>query len=365
MAAQTPTSAGLAFREGRLSDCYELIARASHRTEADSVLAAEALTLLGRSDDALIEAKRLAGNQRLEPSLLARCTVILANERWHAGDFEAGLELYRAASNLAENSKDVSTLCRVKLQLLEKICDSTGFDSSLPLATLVRRVVTRSDDPQIHALAHLSFGRLEAKAGRLPVAQRHFQLARNLLATAPNAYLQAAIDLDESVALWLQGSIASAIEIAERGGASAAKIGWSQGRRIAYGNLACLYVCACRLADAQVQIRLASREPFLSVGAENALADTQARALLARGDYQGAEKTLSTISNEGQVQPWYRLTAELTRIELFLMTGRWSEVVSKSDSCIKQSDEARLRPLATAFRLAEIGGVDRNKSFDR
>ena len=115
-----------------------------------------------------------------------------------------------------------------------------------------------------------------------------------------------------------------------------------------------------------MQIRLASREPFLSFGAENALADTQARALLARGDYQGAEKTLSTISNEGQVQQWSRLTAELTRIELFLMTGRWSEVLSKTDSCIKQSDEARLRPLATAFRLAkEIGGVDRNKSLDR
>ena len=162
--------------------------------------------------------KRLAGNQRLEPSLLARCTRYdLANDRWHAGDFEGGLELYRTACNLAEDSKDVSTLCRVKLQLLEKICDRTGFDSSLPLATLVRRVVTRSDDPQIHALAHLSFGRLEAKAGRLPVAQRHFQLARNLLATAPNAYLQAAIDLDESVALWLQGNIASAIEIAEGG----------------------------------------------------------------------------------------------------------------------------------------------------
>ena len=172
MSTQTSTSAVLAFREGRLLDCYELLARAGERTEADSVLAAEALNLLGRSDDALIEAKRLAGDQRLAPSLLARCTIILANDRWHTGDFEGGLQLYRAASSLADASRDVSTLCRVKLQLLEKICDSTGFDSSLPLATLVRRVVTRSDDPQIHSLAHLSFGRLEAKAGRLPVAQR-------------------------------------------------------------------------------------------------------------------------------------------------------------------------------------------------
>ena len=180
--------------------------------------------------------------------------------------------------------------------------------------------------------------------------------------TVPNAYLQAAIDLDESVALWLQGNIASAIEIAERGGAGAEKIGWSQGRRIAYGNLACLYVCAGRLTDAQAQIRLASREPFLSFGAENALADTQARALLARGDYQSAEKALSAISNEEQVQPWYRLTVELTRMEFFLMTGRWSEVVSKADSCIKQSDEAKLRPLATAFRLAKSEALIETKA---
>ena len=117
----------------------------------------------------------------------------------------------------AEASKDLTTICRANTQLLERTCDSTGFDSSLPLASVVRRSVTRSDDPQLHSLVHLAFGRLEAKAGRFAVAQRHFHLARGLLLADSNLYLASSIDLDESVALWLAGDIVSAIELAERG----------------------------------------------------------------------------------------------------------------------------------------------------
>ena len=256
-------SAARAYREGRLLDCHDLLLRLPSPTDSEAVLAAELLSLLGRADDAEATARRLARTNKLSAGLLARCTSVLADCRWYGGDLGAGLELYKQAVRHAEASKETAIICRVNTQLLERTCDTTGFDSSLPLASVVRRSVTKSDDPQLHSLVHLAFGRLEAKAGRFAVAQRHFALSRGLLVSVPNFYLASSIDLDESVALWMTGDIASAIELAERGASVAAQIGWSRGRVAAAANLACLYVCAGRVEDAHKQIRLASLESIL------------------------------------------------------------------------------------------------------
>jgi DNA-binding NtrC family response regulator len=356
-------SAARAYREGRLLDCHELLLRLPTKSDSEAALAAELLNLLGRADDAEAAASRLVGTNGLPDALLAKCTSVLADCRWYGGELSTGLELYKLAVRRAEASKDVSTICRANTQLLERTCDSTGFDSSLPLASVVRRSVTRSDDPQVHSLVHLAFGRLEAKAGRFAVAQRHFHLARGLLASDPNVYLASSIDLDESVALWLTGDIASAIDLAERGAIVAARIGWSRGRVAAGANLACLYVCSGRVEDAHKQIRLASLESFSSPSFQLALADTKARALLASGDYAAAETTLEANQNELQVQPWYTLTSEQTRIELLLRMRRWREALDRLDTCITRAREAKLHTLLTAFQLARSEALVESEAF--
>ena len=288
-------SAARAYREGRLLDSHDILRQLPTMNDVEAVLAAELLNLLGRSNEAQAAAHRLVGTNRLPAGLLARSTAVLADCKWYGGDLSAGLELYTLAARYAEASKEISTICRANTQLLERTCDrSLDSDSSLPLASVVRRAVTRSDDPQLHSLVHLAFGRLEAKVGRVGVAQRHFGLARGLLASLPNSYSSSSIDLDESVALWLTGDVTSAIELAERGASVAARIGWSRGRVAAAANLACLYVCSGRIEDAHKQIRLATLESFSSPSFRLALEDTKARALLASGDYNAAEMAMAT-----------------------------------------------------------------------
>ena len=347
-------AAARTFREGLILSCHELLVKSPQRALADAVLAAEVQNLIGKAHEAEEAAKQLVNTKNLPQALLARCTTVLADCRWYAGDLVVGLELYRLAARRAEASKDLTTVCRTQTQLLERTCDGTGFDSSLPLASVVRRSVTRSDDPQLHSFVHLAFGRLEARAGRFAVAQRHFHLARQLLLGDPNIYLAASVDLDESVALWMAGDIGSAIELAERGATNAERIGWSRGRVAAAGNLACLYVCAGRLADAHKQIRLASFESFSSPSFRLALADTNARALLASKDYAAANLALSANRNEPQVQLWYRLTSEQTRIELLLRTRRWPEALDVVDACISEARQAKLQTFLTAFQLAKL-----------
>ena len=53
-----------------------------------------------------------------------------------------------------------------------------------------------------------------------------------------------------------------------------------------------------------------------------------------------------------QVQPWYRLTFEQTRIQLLLRTRRWPEALDALNACIVSARDAKLHSLLTAFQLA-------------
>jgi DNA-binding NtrC family response regulator len=223
----------------------------------------------------------------------------------------------------------------------------------VPLAAIVRRAATRSADPHVHAQVHLTFGRLEAKAGHFATAQKHFQLARKLLVGEPSLYLSSSIDLDESVVLWLAGDIVGATELAERGAVVASEIGWSRGRVAAAANLACLYVCSGRLRDAHTQVRVAANEPFSSPSFRLALADTEARALMAAGDHAGAKRVLAEHTNES-VQSWYRLTVEQTNVQLMLREERWADVLDSIDRSIESARTAKLLPNLTFFQLARL-----------
>lgn len=96
----------LAYREGRLLECHELLARSPTKADSEDVLATELLSLIGRAADAEAAATRLVRKNGLSSALLARCTSVLADCRWYGGDLSAGLELYQVAVRHAETSKD-------------------------------------------------------------------------------------------------------------------------------------------------------------------------------------------------------------------------------------------------------------------
>ena len=109
------------------------------KADSEAVLAAELLNLIGRADEAEAAATRLVQKNGLSSALLARCTSVLADCRWYGGDLSAGLELYQARSTARGSLEGrVDYLSERHTQLLERTCDSTGFDSSLPLASVVQ-----------------------------------------------------------------------------------------------------------------------------------------------------------------------------------------------------------------------------------
>jgi hypothetical protein len=180
----------------------------------------------------------------------SRCTVVLADEAWYSGDFAQAVALYNKALSSAEQTDSVKQICVAGTLVLERTSDATGFDSSVSLASRVRKLAVRSGDAHLSVSTHLTFGRLEGKAGHFDVARRHFGIARKVLLREPNAWLLAATDLDESSVLSLCGDIVGAIELAKSGAAAADESGWSRGRVAAAATLAFCYLSIGNFADA-------------------------------------------------------------------------------------------------------------------
>ena len=162
-----------AYRQGNFTVAYDALTSSPATGDLEAVLTAELLNYLGRSDEAQRAVTRLMRGRKLPKPLQCRCMSVVADDQWYSGKAESAVNLYDRAFKLAEEVGEADLLCRTGAQLLERTCDSSGFDISLPLATTLRRWTIRASDIHVHAHTHLTFGRLEQKLGT-------FQLPRDI-----------------------------------------------------------------------------------------------------------------------------------------------------------------------------------------
>ena len=356
----SPVDLAACLRAGLFDQALKFLDSRRNLSLVDRVDRLEILHYSGETRQAAREARALLSERGFSAVEASRCTIVLADEAWYSGDFAQAVAFYRKALSSAEQTDNVKQICVAGTLVLERTSDATGFDSSVSLASRVRKLAVRSGDAHLSVSTHLTFGRLEGKAGHFDVARRHFGIARKVLLREPNAWLMAATDLDESGVLSLCGDVVGAIELAKSGGASADDSGWSRGRVAAAATLAFCYVSMGNFADAEAQFSRIERERFNSPSYRLALADTKARAALAAGDWTRAEEILDSCSSElNAVQRWYDLTARHTRVRVLLARRRFEDARVLSDQGISAAAGARVEPLVAAFRLlkaeAEIG----------
>jgi DNA-binding NtrC family response regulator len=344
-----------AFRAGNYLQARNLLDQIDNRDPDNNVYRAEILYFLGDSTEAVTEAGRLLKDTSLAPDLQSRCWTLFAQCQHDSGSTEEALLSCQRSIDYAERSKDGEQIAASLAQLLERSCDSIGFRASLPLAARARRAAINCGDPQISASLHLTFGRLESRAGHFDLAQRHFHLTRGLLEADPNQQLSAALDLDECSLLTLLGDVRKAIDLAARGGESAKASGWGKGKLVAAANLAYLLVSAGELTRACEVLSSARSQKFRSKAYDLVLSDTQAQMEFASGEIQQAEATLRTALAQSSGAPaWYRLSAEHTHVRVLLKQRRWSDAANLAKLCGKQATEVGAGAFASLFSLAIV-----------
>ncbi len=351
-------AAARAFRAGRLSDALPLLDRTGVRQPDDAVMLAELLYLCGQPSRATAEVDARLSDSTLAPALRARCLSLVAAVHADIGDLDAALLAGREAMGVADQAGDPALAATTAALLLERSCDRTGFDASLPMAAHVRRRAIRCTDLQVRANVHLTFGRLEARVGHLRTALRHFAVGRHMIAEDPNELIASSIDLDESSVLSLLGDVPGALEMAQRAAESARASGWAKGKRVAAMNIAQFLISLGRLPEVESYIQLAKDQSFQSVTYDHGLADTEAQLAYCRGQYDRAEEIL-TIADQlnDSVPQWHRLTNYVTRVRLLIRLRRFDEAVDRATECLEAAERSGSEHLAAAFRLQRAEGL--------
>ena len=351
-----------ALRLGRFAEAVSLLEGSHPKDPQVGGILAEALYGLGHTARARACAERTL-SRTSDQSIGSRCLSTLAALERDDGRVEQSMLLCQRAADAAQQAKDDGLFAASTLELFERSCDRRGFSASLPLASLTRRAVTKAGDPQLSARLHISFGRLEGRAGHLERARRHFDLAKKLLELAPNEWLSASVDLDESAVLTLLGDATGAMELASRGARASSASGWSRGKLVAAANLAHLLVSVGRLDEAEAQLASARRQEFHSGTYDLVLADTSAQLAICNGEFERAENIL--LEQEKRAEsfgPWYGLRLRYTLIRLLLMQGRDAEAREAAISCAAVAAEAGNDGLLQSFRLC-AAEAERPASF--
>jgi len=343
-------------RLGRLNQALPLLELGDPKDELNGSVLAETIYDRGDTDRAQSIAQMLVRKTRNQ-LVKAKCLGVLASCARDRSRTDDMFLLSQRAAEAAQLSGDQGQLAIATLVLLERVCDRDGFSISQPLAAAARRLVRHVGDPQMTARLHITFGRLEGRAGHFDRALRHFELGHSMLALAPNCRLQAAADLGHSSILTLTGDVAGAVDRAIRGGSSADQSGWSRGKLVAACNLAYLNLVMGDTDSAERQLEAAAKELGLDDSYDLVLLDTRAQLAMRRGDLLHAETLLrSRDCLPSTTARWYGLTIRYTLVRALLLQDKFAEareLALEGESCARQ---ARYESMAKSFRLcvAEI-----------
>jgi tetratricopeptide (TPR) repeat protein len=223
----------------------------------------EVLYFRGNFKPALELCETLLKRHEAEGRIRASLLLVAGACACELGDDASGLDRLEKAAALAKRTEDWTLLSRIHLQMLERSADSgTPYDLSLPLCATAVRAVHRSGDRSVLAEAHVTFARLEARAGAVDQATRHLRHLDRLLDQHPNRWLSASGRLTESILLSLQGDLQGACEAAASAGEASASIGWTKGEAIAAANLAFFYASLGRLDEGRLSLNRAEKTGY-------------------------------------------------------------------------------------------------------
>jgi DNA-binding NtrC family response regulator len=347
------------FDEGRFLDA----AAANNGRDADAVLAVELLHKLGFQARALAETERLLTLKELLPEQRARCLCVQSGQLREQGNFAAAVTAAWRAAEIARSVGETKISAVALIAILDAEFVTSAFHGSQVTALEARRAAIRTGDPRILALAHATFGRLEARVGRVERAFRHFEMARRSLRESPSLYLEAMTYIDEASALSLSGDNQSAVESARRAIELATASGWSRGVVAAAANAAFLSVILGRSREGERFLALAEKQRFSSPSYELALLETRAHLLLSEGMLTEALALLAEFdSSKENVSAWYRLATLDTRVRILNRQQRWTETVALIDEALKESPEGVVKPIQSTLLLRRALAVAASQS---
>jgi DNA-binding NtrC family response regulator len=294
------------------------------------------------------------------------CSLLDSSE----GNFDSELKHLQKAIGCFERAQDLGQLCWAQLRLLALVADRIGPESASDLISRLRANVSRAGDPTITSALHIFVAELDGKRGLVSSAVQHTMVALRLLTASPNLWLEAWAH-NNLLALSI---IESDFDRAHKHGQTALAVSEECGadhlRRRCLGNLGNLH-----LARGDYETALAYLERSLE-GAPpkaeyvNAAFESIARIYLAQGKTDECIRLLDRIDysirdSVGKGRYVHR-HSKLTRIEVYLKQGAWTDALNCADTVLPMAIQAQddlLCCTTHVLRSAALFGLGRIRGF--
>ncbi len=333
----SPTAVESLFRLGRFREIVSDVdqKRSDFALSVDQLLiVAEAMARTGR----LERAERIVFDVLQRPiqgSLRARCEMIRGLVARESGRFDDGLQRLQTAARIAKESGDVRCAAFSLLVALRMISESQPIRAVDSIFAEVRALTTRAGDPHLTALLHESVAKHEAQVGNLDEARRHLRIARDLLESYPNAWLEQLCALNAFCIHFLNSDLREAERHLKRAGALVETTGTLES--IIANNSGHLQLQLGQFAKAETTLkRLAAQ----SVGeVQYATLEGLGQVYVAIGRLEDCEQildSLNTFEKTPGLTPSFNFRSSLiTRLRLLLHQSKWPEAAQVAEIAIK------------------------------
>jgi len=361
-------NANLLKKSGRFSEALSALAGVSLtnvKQTAAHVLRAELLEYVGQHSQARALATTLLRSNRLTKSQQSACEYVMGRILLDDGDTDGAVAHLQRSASRAQEAADFERLHAAQLHLLVVVSERSGLGAATPLFAEVRHLTTRLGEPNATATLHLFVAEMEAKQGSLENARRHTALARHIMGTFPNVYLEAFSENLELAMAVLRSQFDAGRACGDRAAQIAERSGVASIYRAALANLGNLFYAVGEF-DRAIEFFERALAALPSFGSKtNATLDSLARVHLTQGRLHTCAELLDQIDDsirteEDRIMYGHRYAA-LTRTQLLACQGRIQEAAVMNESVMELASRGGDALLITKGSALEIPQNTRNE----
>jgi len=307
-------------RVGRFKEALaNLQTDASDSRAGAQVLRVEMLERTGEVRAAKVLTERLLSRKKLDGALRARLLTTRGIIQLEEGKAVDSIDSLTSARELALEDKATSELFWSELRLLlAEFERSPGKGSSRLLADVRKHAIQLGDSNATIAL-HLFFSEVEAKRGAITNSRRHLKVARELLQTYPNLWLEGLALICEFCLAYLVGDLVEAERAAIRALRASHLSGHARTELAAVVDIAHIRLRQGKLDETNHLLRQALRLCSISTRVREYVYDGLAQLAFTKGEVAKSERLLSELSDPAYADKSYpKLWSYPTKAKLLL-----------------------------------------------
>jgi tetratricopeptide (TPR) repeat protein len=337
---------------GRFSDALELTRRLPPSNDPErQILIAELLERTGDLKAARRSIEKVL-SAPLPPALESRALTLLGTIALEEGSTQDSVRILQASVALAAKHRCLEQQCWAELRLLTALVELSPSEASAPLVGSLRRHVNQLADPVLTCALHVFASEFEAKRGAIDTAARHARVARALIKTHQNAWIDGLTATAEFCIAFISDDLKVAHKLAQEALSTFRTTGHLRIKVASLVNLGHTHLKQGDDQKAERFLRDVLRAPGLTTRVRDSVVEGLAQLELAKGDLEACRNWIAELErSRNSALSYPKLWGCRTKTRLLGDLNAWPDALACAEEALERSTAAGDRTLRSLLLL--------------